>query len=97
MFNKKIQQAIHAVLAMSLSAATSSAVYAAENDMMMGDIKGMEKCYGIAKAGMNDCSTATHHCAGESKINNDKTAWILVPTGTCQKIVGGKKTPTDKS
>ena len=25
-----------------------------------------EKCYGIAKAGKNDCQTATHSCAGTS-------------------------------
>ena len=26
-----------------------------------------EKCFGIAAAGQNDCQTATHSCAGESK------------------------------
>jgi uncharacterized membrane protein len=43
-----------------------------------------EKCYGIAKAGENDCaSTGNNSCAGTSKANYDKSAWVLVPTGTC--------------
>ncbi len=49
----------------------------------------MEKCAGIAKAGKNDCGSAGNACAGTSKTAADKTAWILVPKGTCDKIVGG--------
>lgn len=48
-----------------------------------------EKCYGIAKAGKNDCQTATSACAGTSKKDAQKDAWILIPKGTCEKIVGG--------
>jgi len=56
-------------------------------------IKGMEKCYGISKAGQNDCSTATSSCSGESKQDSAKDAWILVPKGTCNKIVNGNTKP----
>lgn len=56
---------------------------------MMNDIKGMEKCYGIAKAGQNDCATLKHHCAGEASNNSNQDEWLLVPTGLCTKIVGG--------
>ena len=52
-----------------------------------------EQCYGIAKAGMNDCQTATHSCAGTSTKDKDKASWIYVPAGTCAKIVGGSTTP----
>ena len=52
-----------------------------------------EKCYGIAKAGMNDCQTATHSCAGTSTKNMDPASWIYVPAGTCAKIAGGSKQP----
>ena len=52
----------------------------------------MEKCAGIAKAGKNDCGTAKSSCAGTSKMDNDPNAWIYVPKGTCDKIVGGKVT-----
>ena len=52
-----------------------------------------EKCYGIAKAGKNDCaSTGNNSCGGTSKRNGDKKAWIFVPEGYCERIVGGSKT-----
>ncbi|MCW5747592.1 MAG: DUF2282 domain-containing protein [Alphaproteobacteria bacterium] len=51
-----------------------------------------EKCYGIAKAGQNDCQTATSSCAGTSKKDGQKDAWIAVPKGTCAKIVGASTT-----
>ena len=50
----------------------------------------MEKCFGVAKAGKNDCQTAKSSCAGTSKTDNQADAWISVPKGTCDKIVGGK-------
>jgi uncharacterized membrane protein len=51
-----------------------------------------EKCYGIAKAGQNDCGTATHTCAGQAKKGNAPDEWKYVPKGTCEKL-GGKKQP----
>ncbi|MBX3498334.1 MAG: DUF2282 domain-containing protein [Alphaproteobacteria bacterium] len=51
-----------------------------------------EKCYGIAKAGKNDCQTATSSCAGTSKKDAQADAWISVPAGTCARIVGGSPT-----
>ena len=53
-----------------------------------------EKCYGLAKAGKNDCaSTGNNSCAGTSKANADPKAWIFVPAGYCERIVGGSKKP----
>ncbi len=51
--------------------------------------EGMEKCAGIAKAGMNDCQSASHSCAGTATVDGAKDDWVYVPAGTCQKIVGG--------
>jgi len=48
-----------------------------------------EKCYGVAKAGKNDCQTANSSCAGTSKKDNQGDAWIYAPAGTCDKLVGG--------
>jgi len=48
-----------------------------------------EKCYGIVKAGKNDCQTAASSCAGTSKKDAQADAWLAVPAGTCVKIVGG--------
>ena len=52
-----------------------------------------EKCYGIAKAGLNDCQTATHSCAGTATKDMDGASWIYVPAGTCAKLVGGSNQP----
>jgi len=52
-----------------------------------------EKCYGIAKAGLNDCQTATHSCAGTSTKDMDGASWIYVPAGSCQKIAGSSDMP----
>lgn len=49
-----------------------------------------EKCYGIAKAGQNDCAnlSGTHSCAGQSKLDNDKGEWKYVAKGTCKQMMG---------
>ncbi|MBM4194668.1 MAG: DUF2282 domain-containing protein [Gemmatimonadetes bacterium] len=53
-----------------------------------------EKCYGLAKAGQNDCaSTGNNSCGGSSKLNADPRAWIYVPAGYCERIVGGSLKP----
>jgi uncharacterized membrane protein len=54
-----------------------------------------DKCYGIAKAGQNDCSTATHGCAGQAKADQEPGEWKYVAKGTCQKV-GGKLTESKK-
>lgn len=51
-----------------------------------------EKCYGITKAEKNDCQTAASACAGSSKQDGNPSAFIYVPKGTCEKIVGGSLT-----
>jgi len=53
-----------------------------------------EKCYGIAKAGSNDCASAGNNsCGGTSRVDGDRGAWIFVPTGVCAKIVNGSTSP----
>ena len=47
------------------------------------------KCYGVAKAGQNDCATATHSCAGAAKTDNDPAEWKKMPQADCEKA-GGK-------
>ena len=55
-------------------AATANTVKAADN----------EKCYGVAKAGENDCKAGKGtSCAGSSTIDYQGNAWKLVPKGTC--------------
>ena len=52
-----------------------------------------EKCYGIAKAGKNDCQTANSSCAGTSKRDGQRDAWVYVPKGTCDRLVNGSTQP----
>ncbi|MCT4366684.1 MULTISPECIES: DUF2282 domain-containing protein [unclassified Synechococcus] len=73
--------ALSGVLALGLVGATAGEALAGK--------AGMEKCAGIAKAGMNDCGTSKHSCAGEAKVSGDPEEWVYVPKGTCKKIVGG--------
>ncbi len=49
-----------------------------------------EKCFGIAKAGQNDCASAagTHSCAGQAKVDNDANDWRYVAKGSCEKMGG---------
>lgn len=47
-----------------------------------------EKCFGIAKAGQNDCASGAHSCAGQSKVDMDKTEWKYVAKGTCKDMKG---------
>ena len=70
---------IPAVLALAGAALTGTA-QAAE--------MGKEQCAGIAKAGMNDCATKTNACHGHVTVDSSPDAWIYVPTGTCERIVG---------
>jgi len=83
------QAAIAGVVALGLSAAAGEALAAKP---------GFEKCAGIVKAGMNDCGTARHDCAGMAKRDGDPGEWLYVPEGTCKKIVGATlKQPAPKS
>ncbi|MBY0454238.1 MAG: DUF2282 domain-containing protein [Burkholderiaceae bacterium] len=49
-----------------------------------------EKCFGIAKAGQNDCASISgvHSCAGQSKVDMDKGEWKFVAKGTCKELNG---------
>lgn len=49
-----------------------------------------EKCFGIAKAGQNDCAnlSGSHSCAGQAKVDNDKGEWKYVAAGTCKSMNG---------
>ena len=49
-----------------------------------------EKCFGIGKAGQNDCASVSgaHSCAGQSKVDMDKTEWKYVAKGTCKDMKG---------
>jgi len=51
--------------------------------------KDVEKCYGVSKAGKNDCKTLSNACAGHSMSDGQKDTFIALPKGTCERLVGG--------
>lgn len=63
----------------------------AENDSVQKNA--VEKCYGVAKAGKNDCAAkdGSNSCAGRSTKDSDPSQWVYVPKGLCDKLVGGTK------
>jgi uncharacterized membrane protein len=102
-FINPLQQKEHAMskpgIVTVLSASTMAAVIAtaslyveAQTNVPKPSYK-YEKCYGIVKAGQNDCFGQGNACGGTSKKDNDPQAWIYVPKGTCEKITGGQLAP----
>ena len=76
-----IQAAIAGLLALGVAGSAGAGPVAQD--------AGKDKCYGIAKAGQNDCAAGKHSCAGQSKADNDPMDWKYVAKGTCEKV-GGK-------
>ncbi|MCU0956887.1 MAG: DUF2282 domain-containing protein [Hydrogenophaga sp.] len=72
------------------SAAASLMSLALLSSPALAQTSAKEKCYGIAKAGQNDCANlaGTHSCAGQSKVDNDKGEWKYVAAGTCKSMGG---------
>ena len=73
-----------ALLALGANAAVAQTIPTAQQE------RGMEKCYGVAKAGQNDCASisGSHSCAGQSKVDMDKGEWKYVAKGTCKDMKG---------
>jgi uncharacterized membrane protein len=78
-----LRLAITSVLALSGAALATSAMAADDNS-------DKEQCAGIIKAGKNDCATATNACHGHVEVDANPNAWIYVPKGTCERLVGGR-------
>ena len=76
------QRALIATTAASLMALSLAAAPAVAQEK--------EKCFGIAKAGQNDCAnlSGTHSCAGQSKVDMSKDEWKYVAKGTCKDMKG---------
>ena len=73
-----VSSALASVLALGLVGAASA------------QEKGKDKCFGIAKAGQNDCAnlSGSHSCAGQSKADNSPDEWKYVAKGTCTDLKG---------
>ena len=74
-----VSSALASVLAMGLASAASAA-----------DAPAKEKCYGVAKAGQNDCAnlSGSHTCAGQAKVDKGVDEWVYLKAGTCKQMGG---------
>ncbi|MGF6771516.1 putative membrane protein [Paraburkholderia sp. GAS199] len=72
-----------ALVAAALAGLAAAGVSAAQADQTV-------QCYGVAKAGQNDCASKTgvHGCAGEAKVDHDKGDFKTMPKGACEKMGG---------
>jgi uncharacterized membrane protein len=55
-----------------------------------------ERCYGIVRAGNNDCANSKHSCVNKSPANGSNAEWIMLPKGICKRIVGGSLSEVKK-
>jgi len=106
MNNKKmINAALAGIMAVGLSTAVAQNNAATNGNLASHDTNAQtaaqangaqdaqEKCYGVVKAGMNDCGVGgVHSCANQSAQEGCASEWVYLPKGTCDKIVGGSTT-----
>ena len=80
---------------MATAGAVSAALMMATSTQVVAAEFVPEKCYGVAKAGKNDCAAGPGtSCAGTSTVDAQGNAWNYVAKGTCDKLVYGSLTAT---
>lgn len=74
-----------------MAGAVAMAIAGMSNEANAGPGEGKEKCYGVVKAGHNDCGNAsgTHSCMGHAEVDGDAGEWLALPKGICERLVGG--------
>lgn len=83
--------------ALITAAITAGVVMATAQNAVAAPKYKAEKCYGVAKAGKNDCAVKSlgTSCSGSSTEDGLYDAWLYVPKGTCEKLVGGNLKPVE--
>jgi uncharacterized membrane protein len=84
---------VPSVLALAAGIALAALPATAQTDPKKATMERMtkgnlEKCYGIAAKGKNDCAEGAHSCAGQANADRDKGSFVLLPKGDCGKIAG---------
>jgi uncharacterized membrane protein len=83
------RDAVNAGVLLAVAAAMVGAVSMSVHHNGQGSIE-RERCYGITKAGQNDCANTVHSCAKQAKADSDQSEWVAVPKGTCLRLAGGR-------
>ena len=82
------RDAINAGMLLAVAGAMIGAVAASLRHGTQGNIE-RERCYGVIRAGANDCANAVHSCAKQASADRDQREWLAVPKGTCLRLAGG--------
>lgn len=89
------------LLKLAVSGLVAAGAMASSTHVLAADEPQMEQCAGIIKAGKNDCATSTNACHGHVTTDANPEAWIYLPAGTCDRLVGARVVkvvdPTPKS
>lgn len=91
---KKTKLLIQTALSTSLALGLANSAHAVKTkeeiarDSAQFIKNGLERCAGRVKAGLNDCPTSQHACAGMGDEDGDFEEYIWLPVGTCEKIAG---------
>jgi len=78
------------LLKFTVSALVAACALASSKGVFAVDEPQMEQCAGIIKAGKNDCATSTNACHGHVTTDSNPEAWVYLPQGTCDRLVGAR-------
>jgi uncharacterized membrane protein len=93
MYEPNLKEHLPMTSKIAILAAAVSSLLVVSATAFAADEGNSEKCYGVAKAGKNDCAGAAHACAGQSSKDASAKEFIKLPKGTCERVVGGSLTP----
>jgi uncharacterized membrane protein len=85
----KTRDAINAGVILAIAGAMLGAVAASLRHGPRSEAA-RERCYGVARAGANDCANAVHSCATQATKDSESQEWMSVPRGTCVRLAGGR-------
>lgn len=89
---KKQIGSIASILSLAVLSACNMEIGTSKDTQALAEV---EKCFGVAKAGKNDCGNKEKgmSCAGTSTQDHDPNAWIYIQKGQCEKIANGSLEP----
>jgi len=86
----KTRDAVNAGVILAVASSMLAAVAMSQRHGASATAVERERCYGVSRAGANDCANAVHSCAGQSTTGSDLREWVYVAKGTCTRLAGGR-------
>lgn len=85
---------LNTVVIVGALGAILAALHATTNNNAV--VQERERCYGVVKAGHNDCANSKHSCVSKANANGSSAEWVMLPKGICRKLVGGSLSEVKK-